>query len=263
MNNDLEVSYLNVIWVFSGKKIKRTLILITACLFALGIVYAESESIQTFFPLDKSPDAIYSVNTKTKQLALTFDISWGEERIGPILDVLEQKGVKNADFFISTSWAETHPDLVKRIATMGFEIGSNGHRHDNFSTYSEQQIKTQITKSDQILRKLTGKQANLIRYPNGDFDKRVLRIANQLGYKSILWDTDSGDWTNPGKDKIVKRVVEKAHPGDIVLMHASDTCQQTHEALPEIIDQLKAKGYSFATVSELITGAEVKVKSID
>jgi polysaccharide deacetylase family sporulation protein PdaB len=179
------------------------------------------------------------------------------------LDVLEQKGLKKATFFLSSPWAETHPDLVKRIADMGFEIGSHGHRHDNYSTYNEQQIRTQISKADHILKELTGKKPKLIRFPNGDFDKRVLRIADEMGYKTIQWDTDSMDWMNPGTDKIIQRVVKKAHPGDIILMHASDSCKQTHEALPVIIDKLREKGYEFVTVSELIAGTEVKMKPVE
>jgi polysaccharide deacetylase family sporulation protein PdaB len=254
---------MNFFVILSGKRLKRIFLLALASIFASGIVYAESNNIQVFLPLESAPEAIYSVKTDKKQIALTFDISWGEERTGPILDVLEQKGLKKATFFLSSPWSESHPDLVNRIVKMGYEIGSHGHRHDNYSQYNEEQIRAQIEKADHILTKLIGKKPNLIRYPNGDFDKRVLHIADQLGYKSIQWDTDSLDWMNPGKDKIIQRVTKKVHPGDIILMHASDSCRQTHEALPIIIDQLRAKEYEFVTVSELIAGAEVKTKSID
>jgi polysaccharide deacetylase family sporulation protein PdaB len=240
---------MNMFLVLSAKRLKSTFFIILALFFAMGIFYAENKNIQVFFPIDPGPSAIYSVETNKKQVALTFDISWGEERTGPILDVLEQKGLKKATFFLSSPWAESHPDLVKRIVDMGFEIGSHGHRHDNYSQYSEEQIRTQISKADRILTEVTGKKPKLIRYPNGDFDKRVLRIADQMGYKSIQWDTDSLDWMNPGKEKIINRVLKRVHPGDIILMHASDSCRQTHEALPVIIDSLRKQGYEFVTVS--------------
>jgi polysaccharide deacetylase family sporulation protein PdaB len=254
---------MNFFVVLSAKHLKRTLLMGMAGVFAIGIFYAENNPLQVFLPLESAPEAIYSVKTDKKQIALTFDISWGEERTGPILDILEQKGLKKATFFLSSPWSESHPNMVKRIIDMGYEIGSHGHRHDNYSQYDEEQIRTQIQKADHILTQLIGKKPNLIRYPNGDFDKRVLRIADQLGYKSIQWDTDSLDWTNPGKDKIIHRILKKAHPGDIILMHASDSCRQTHEALPTIIDQLREKEYEFVTVSELIVGSEVKMKSVD
>ncbi|UHA71742.1 polysaccharide deacetylase family sporulation protein PdaB [Paenibacillus sp. 481] len=251
---------MNYFYVFSGKKIKRIFFLIVAALFAAGVVYVESDNITVFS--EGSPSAIYSVPTEKKVVALTFDISWGEKRTGPILDVLEQKGVKKATFFLSSPWSKTHPDLVKRIVSAGYEIGSHGHKHVNYSSLSDEEIKKQITTAHDILGQLTGKQPNLIRMPNGDFDKRVLRIANNLNYKVIQWDTDSLDWKNPGVDTIVNRVVNKAHPGDIILLHASDSCKQTHLALPTIIDQLRAKGYEFVTVSELVQQTEMKNKTI-
>jgi polysaccharide deacetylase family sporulation protein PdaB len=253
---------MNFIWVLSAKKIKRVFIIAVAFLFATGVYYVENQNLQVFSPQEPEPKAIYNVKTNQKKVALTFDISWGEKRTGPILDVLEKKGLKKATFFLSSPWAETHPDIVKRIADRGYEVGSHGHRHDNYSGYSEQKIQQQIGKADEILTKLTGKKPKLIRYPNGDFDKRVLKIADQMGYTSIQWDTDSLDWMNPGTERIVQRVVKKAHPGDIILMHASDSCRQTHEALPQIIDQLKAKGYEFVTVSELISGSDVKTNPV-
>jgi polysaccharide deacetylase family sporulation protein PdaB len=253
---------MNFFWIISGKKLKQIALIVVTFLFAMGIFYAEKNDMQVFSTLSNDPSAIYSVKTDKKQIALTFDISWGEERTGPILDVLEQKGVKKATFFLSSPWAESHPNIVKRIVDMKFEIGSHGHRHDNYSQYSEEQIRTQIGKADTILTKLIGKKPNLIRFPNGDFDQRVLRVAEQMGYKTIQWDTDSLDWKNPGVDQIIKRVVGKAHPGDIVLMHASDSCRQTHEALPVIIDQLRDQGYEFVTVSELIANSNVKIDPV-
>ncbi|OAX46523.1 Peptidoglycan-N-acetylglucosamine deacetylase [Paenibacillus sp. AD87] len=88
--------------------------------------------------------------------------------------------------------------------------------------------------------------------------KRVLQVASSLNYQVVQWDTDSQDWKNPGVQTIVDRVVSKAHPGDIVLLHASDSSKQTHEALPVIIDKLKNQGYEFVTVSELLNHSSVK-----
>ena len=74
---------------------------------------------------------------------------------------------------------------------------------------------------------------------------------------------DSQDWLNKGVDTIINRVVTKAHPGDIVLLHASDSSQQTHEALPVIIHQLRAKGYQFVSVSELIKQTQVETTPVE
>jgi polysaccharide deacetylase family sporulation protein PdaB len=252
---------LNLIWVINGKKLKRYLIILIAALFSIGVVYAEKDQITVFSP-DEGPAAIYSIETDKKLIALTFDISWGKVRPDPILDVLEQKNVKNATFFLSSPWSQSQPEIVKRIMDMGYEIGSHGHKHVNYSQLSDEEIRKQIQTAHRILNEIINKEPNLIRLPNGDFDKRVLKIADDLGYRVIQWDTDSRDWMNPGVDKIIQRVVQKAHPGDIVLLHASDSCKQTHEALPVIIDKLRQQGYQFVTVSELIASSQVETEEI-
>ncbi|GAB6992457.1 polysaccharide deacetylase family sporulation protein PdaB [Paenibacillus pini] len=247
-------------YVLNGRKIKRMFYVVAAAVFAIGIIYVESDNISVFS--EGAPAAIYSVPTEKKVIALTFDISWGDKRTEPILKVLKDKNIQKATFFLSSPWSKSHPDIVNNIKDSGYEIGSHGHKHVNYSSLSEEEIKTQLTTANTILTDLTGKEPNLIRLPNGDFDKRVLKIADSLNYKVIQWDTDSLDWKNPGVDQIVDRVVSKAHPGDIVLLHASDSCKQTHEALPVIIDKLRGLGYEFVTVSDLLSQNDTQGKVI-
>lgn len=247
----------NFFYVLSGKKIKRFFFVFAAALFAAGVIYVEQGQI-TVFSEESTPSAIYSVSTNKKVIALTFDISWGDKRAEPILKVLKDKNVQKATFFLSSPWSKSHPEIVKTIQQQGYEIGSHGHRHVNYSGLSDEEIERQITTAHSVLTDLTGKAPNLLRLPNGDFDKRVLKAAASHGYKVIQWDTDSQDWMNKGVSSIVERVVGKAHPGDIVLLHASDSVKQTHEALPIIIDELRKKGYEFVTVTDLLQEASVK-----
>ncbi len=234
-------------------KKRRVLLLATASVMALFTIgWKMSDQVPAWKNDPGNPIAIYKVQTAKPVLALTFDISWGEKRTLPILEVLKHKGVKKATFFLSSPWAQSHPEIVKEIQEAGFEIANHGHKHVNYSELSDKEIAQQIQMSDEILKKVTGTSPKLLRLPNGDFDNRVLKIASQNGYSVIQWDTDSHDWMNKGVDSIIHRVVSKAHAGDIILMHASDSCKQTHLALPVIIDKLREKGLQFATVSELI-----------
>jgi polysaccharide deacetylase family sporulation protein PdaB len=250
----------NFFLVMNGKKLKQFVFIAVAVLFAAAIVYSEQGNVSVFS--NNEPTAIFNVQTEKKLIALTFDISWGEKRTEPILKVLEDKGVKHATFFLSSPWSKSQPEIVEHIKKAGFEIGSHGHKHTNYSSLNDEEIRKQISTAHSILTEMIGKEPKLIRLPNGDFDKRVLKVADDLGYSVIQWDTDSRDWENPGVDKIVNRVMTKAHPGDIVLMHASDSSQQTHEALPQIIDQLRAKGYEFVTVGELMKQTQVENKQV-
>lgn len=253
---------LKSIWILDKKKLKQSLIVITAFIITFVIVYTERDNISVFSSL-KETKAIYSVETKRKQIALTFDISWGDIRQDPILDVLDTNGLKGkATFFLSSPWSEDHPDTVSRIVQSGYEIGSHGHRFVNYTDLPNEEIKNEILKAETILFGLTGEKTNLIRLPNGNFDDRVLDITKELGYTVIQWDTDSKDWTNPGVDEIVNLVVSQVHPGDIILMHASDSSKQTHEALPIIIKKLREEGYQFLTVSQLISNTKIELTEI-
>lgn len=251
---------MNSFFVISGKKIKKYLFLAVALVFAIGVIYTERDNITVFAP--QQPVAIYNVPTEQNVVALTFDISWGDKRLEPILEVLKEKDVKSATFFVSSLWSQQHPELVKKIQEAGYEIGSHGHKHDNYSTLTDDEIRSQISTAHNIISDVTGTSPNLIRLPNGDFDKRVLKIASELQYQVIQWDTDSMDWLSIGTEKIADRVISRAHPGDIILMHASDSAKQTHLALPIIIDQLREKGYSFLSVSELLTQTETQGRSV-
>jgi len=243
------------------RRVRRAMYLVFALVLSLAVIWTEKDTLSVFAP--EPPAAVYSVPTDRKVVALTFDISWGDKRAEPILNVLKNKNVANATFFLSSPWSKTHPELVKKIMDAGYEIGSHGHKHDNYSTYEDAEIRKQILTAHQMLTEITGKPPRLLRLPNGDFDKRVLRIARELGYTVIQWDTDSLDWKNPGVDAIVQRVVSRAHPGDIILFHASDSAKQTHEALPIIIDRLREQGYEFVSVGQLLGHTETKSKIVE
>ena len=211
-------------------------------------------------PKPTTPSAIYKVDTAKKMVALTFDISWGEKMPGPILGVLKNKNVARATFFLSGPWILHHQEIAKQIKSMGFEIGSHGYMHKDFSEQSDQWIREQMGKAEHSFKEVLGITPKLVRTPNGDFDTRVLRLLNQMGYTVIQWNTDSLDWKNPGVNFMVERVLKRAVPGDIILMHASDSAKQTAIALPAIIDGLRASGFQFVTVSELISGVESRTR---
>jgi polysaccharide deacetylase family sporulation protein PdaB len=203
--------------------------------------------------LDDS-DAIYRLPTNKRSIALTFDIGWGNKVPGPVLRVLQQKNVKRSTFFLSATWVAKYPGLARRVHSLGYEIGSHGYLHVDYTKHSENWIRAQVKKAERIIRNVTGVRTRLIRTPNGSINAKVVKKLRTLGYRTIQWSVDSLDWTNPGIDAIAKRVLSRTRAGDIILMHASDSATQTAKALPKIIDGLRAKGFRFVTVSELIAG---------
>lgn len=211
-------------------------------LITTGVIYGQTKS--RLIP-------IYEVQTNEKILALTFDISWGTETPLPVINLLKEHDVQ-CTFFLSGPWARKYPELPQRIAQDGHEIASHGQRHINLSSLTSVEIQQEIKQAHAILEEITGHSPKLIRTPNGDYNDEVVLAAQACGYQVIQWGTDSLDWKNPGIEAIINRVLTRAHPGDIILMHASDSCKQTVQALPPILQGLKEKGYRLVTVSELL-----------
>lgn len=227
-----------------------TAIMTTGFVWSANMAQANAKETTT-------PQAIFKVDTTKKIVALTFDISWGNKVPEPVLAVLKKEKVKKATFFLSGPWTLRHPQIAKQIKDMGFEIGNHGNLHKDFSNYPDRWIREQVSLSEKSIQQVTGIKTKLVRTPNGDINPRVIRCLNTMGYTVIQWNTDSLDWKNPGTQNIVNRVTKRVVPGDIVLMHASDSSKQIVEALPQVISQLRQDGYRFVTVSELLADAKV------
>ncbi|WP_341278316.1 polysaccharide deacetylase family protein [Paenibacillus sp. FSL H8-0537] len=198
-------------------------------------------------------EAVYRVNTKKKLIALTFDIGWGSRVPIPVLDALSANEVKKATFFLSSPWVLKYPRLARKIKTMGYEIGSHGQLHENYTEHSNRWITREVKAAGSAIRRATGVKCRLIRTPNGDMNHRVTNLLGSLGYYTIHWSVDSMDWTNPGVRTIIRNSTLNVKPGDILLLHASDSARQTTKALPFIIQKLRRKGFDFVTVSELLS----------
>lgn len=238
---------------------KRKLILIGTFFLLIILLISISDKVTTVTTKGLKP--IYSVKTDTNQIAITFDISWGEENVIPILEILKEENIK-ATFFLSSPWAEKKPELVKKIVEHGHEIGSHGRRHVDLNTLSDAEIINELNISKSVLEEITGQKINLLRTPNGAYDNRVISIANNLGYKVIQWSVDSLDWKKPGPEAVINNIIngrnknKGATPGDILLFHASDSAPDTPKALPTIIQTLKAKNYELVPVGTLLSNAK-------
>lgn len=246
-------------FVLNGKSIKQALIILVAAFFTAWFFFIENMAQTPVFSTGDGPKAIYKGE---KDIALTFNIGWGDEKAEPILDVLKKENVPNATFFLSGAWAESHPDLVNRIVKEGYEIGILGYDYKDYTELEESKIRQDISKAQEAFKKLNLKEIELLRAPTGHFDKRTLTISEKMGYTVVHWSLDSKDWTNPGVKTIVDNV-SKAKKGDIILLHASDSAKQTAKALPGIIQEIKSKNLKMVTVSEMIANGNAKSSEIN
>lgn len=253
-----EVVEMNFFYVLNSKVLKQISLILIAALFTALFLYMENIGQFPVFFNNGSPKAIYQGE---KDIALTFNIGWGDEKAEPIIDVLQKENVKSATFFLSGAWAERHPDLVEKIKKSGFEIGILGYNYTDYLESEDASIRKDISKAQEAFGKLNIKDIKVLRAPTGHFDQRTLKIAERYGYTVVHWSVDSQDWTNPGVKAIVKNV-SKAKQGDIVLLHASDSAKQTAKALPFILEDLRDKGLKLVTISEMIANGEAKSREI-
>lgn len=172
--------------------------------------------------------------------ALTMNVDWGEEEIPKILEILKERNIK-ITFFVSGKWAEKNPKLLRRMYIEGHEIGSHGYGHKLCSKIGPDQIREELTKTEQVMEPLLGgMELTLFAPPSGDYDQRTVDICREMGYKLTLWSADTIDWKEGSTAEVItKRVLKKELDGGIILMHPKP---ETVKALPQILDGIEEKG---------------------
>lgn len=203
---------------------------------------------------EKKGEIIWSLPTKGKYIALTFDDGPHAEYTPQILDLLAQYDAK-ATFFIVGSRIEPYLDIIKRQLEEGHEHANHTYDHKMFRKLSDEAIKEEIRKTAEEYERLTGHKLDLFRPPGGQYNDRIVRLAMEEGYQVVMWSwhQDTRDWSKPGVQNIVANVLYDTRPGDIVLLHDSGgDRKQTVEALKHILPALKKSGWRMVTVSELI-----------
>ena len=249
---------MNFFYVMNAKSIKTAFVIVIAAFFTAWFFYMDNMVQIPAFSAKDGPKAIYKGE---KDVALTFNIGWGDEKAEPILDVLKKEKAGAVTFFLSGSWAERHPDLVNRMVKEGYEIGMLGYEYVDYTDLEEEKVRRDILKAQEAFKKLNVKNIELLRAPTGHFDQRTLKIAERLGYTVVHWSLDTKDWTNPGTEVIAANA-SKAKKGDILLMHASDSAKQTAEALPLVLKDIRSKNLKMVTVSEMIANGDSKSAEI-
>ena len=192
---------------------------------------------------------IYSVQTDEKKIAITFDAAWSADDTDELIRILKKHNAK-ATIFAVGDWVKKNPDAVKKLHKSGHEMANHSDTHAAFSKISLEEIKQEIIECNKKIEAITGTTPKLVRAPSGDYDNKSIEVAESLGMKMIQWDCDSLDYRGLSVDEMYNRVVNKVQNGSIVLFH--NGVKNTPEALDKILEKLKADGYEFVTVSELI-----------
>lgn len=184
---------------------------------------------------------------KQKVIALTFD-DGPKKDAGRILDILKAKGVR-ATFFVVGKQADAFPDLVRRMASDGHEIGNHTYNHKDLEYLSERDVTQEIFKTVASVRSLTGREPHFLRPPGCHEGKTLPVVMRKFGFTTVFWSSNCARYEGTTRKKVFDYAVSSAKPGGVILLHNLELV--TVQALPDIIDALKNKGYRFVTLSEL------------
>jgi peptidoglycan-N-acetylglucosamine deacetylase len=203
-----------------------------------------------------------------KAVALTFDLCQTVSPIagydGAIIDYLRAEDVA-ATFFAAGRWLETHKARAEQLAgDRRFLIANHSFAHPDLHAASAGRVQSEILLTEAALaatREAAAKTCpasapaapmRLFRFPYGSCTASGVAAANAIGSVVIQWDTVSGDPDGTSARSIVRNVFSTVRPGSIVVMHANGRGTHTAEALGTIVPKLKAEGYRFLTVAELV-----------
>ena len=200
-------------------------------------------------------DAVYVGDTSQKVLYLTFDAGYENGCTEKILDVLKQHNVKAA-FFLVGNYMEKNPDLVRRMVEEGHIVGNHTMHHPDMSKLTDKEaFSKELTDLENLFREVTGKELpKFYRPPQGIYSEENLKMAQELGYKTVFWSLAYVDWNNdsqPTRDQAFSKLLPRTHNGAVVLLHS--TSQTNAEILDELLTTWESQGYTFQTIDRLFS----------
>ena len=198
-------------------------------------------------------DAAFLDESGEKVLYLTFDAGYENGCTEKILDVLKAHNVPAA-FFLVGNYIEKNADLVRRMVEDGHTVGNHTMHHPDMTKLTnEADFAKELTDLETLFEKTTGKKLpKFYRPPQGHYSEENLKMAQQLGYKTVLWSLAYADWNNdaqPTKEQAFSKLLPRTHPGAVVLLHS--TSNTNAQILDELLTRWEKEGYTFAPIEDL------------
>ncbi|GHH32876.1 deacetylase [Streptomyces candidus] len=181
-------------------------------------------------------------------VALTFDGGPGPST-GALLDVLEDRHVPAAFFLVGKGPVHKHPDLVRRIAAEGHEVGNHSWTGPRLNEVPPREARRQLAQTQDVLARLTDRPPTLMRPPRGRTDRNVAALCRELGLAQILWNSATADRREHDPQVIAERVLRSAEPGGIIQLN--DLHAGTAAALPAIVGGLRERGFRLVSLERL------------
>ncbi|MFE2065175.1 MULTISPECIES: polysaccharide deacetylase family protein [unclassified Streptomyces] len=189
---------------------------------------------------------------KAKCVALSFD--GGPSPTTPkLLDILKQDGLHATFFVQGRGHISKYPDILRRIAAEGQEIGNHTWTHPRLTDLDEADARAELTRTQDAIERITGTRPVLMRPPEGRTNRKVAKVCKELGLAQVLWSVTAKDYETTDSALITQRVLDQTHRDGIILLH--DLHKGTVPAVPGIIKALEQRGYTIVTVSQLLAPA--------
>ncbi len=189
---------------------------------------------------------IYCGDKNSNNVTLMINVYWGTEYLDKMLTTLKKLDVQTT-FFVGGMWAQKENGMLNRIKEDGHEIANHGYFHKDHDKISAERNREEISMTEQVIEKTCGVKTKLFMPPSGAFNQTTLKVAGELGYKTIMWSKDTIDWRDKNPTLIYNRATQNIAGGDLILMHPT---LATSEVLEDIIVSLKRGGWNLVTVSK-------------
>lgn len=226
---------------------------ILVTLLGLGVFFTAWPSASAFGKV------FWHIPTHDKVIALTFDDGPNEPYTSEVLKILKENDI-HATFFLIGSNVKYYPNAAREIVKEGHVIGNHSYSHPLFLVLEKSKNRDrQIDLGERAIEEVTGVHCTLFRPPHGFRTPWLLKTLDKRDLTCVEWAEDGNDWNNVTSEQIVQRVLKNVKPGNIILLHDGMNLkhgadqEKTVKALPVIIDSLKARGYRFVTVPELLS----------
>ena len=204
----------------------------------------------------KKYDAAYLGDTSEKVIYLTFDAGYENGCTAKILDTLQKHNVKAA-FFLVGNYIARNADLVRRMVEEGHTVGNHTMHHPDMSKLKDKEaFAKELQDLEELFLEKTGKPLpKYYRPPQGIYSEENLKLAKDLGYKTVFWSLAYVDWKNdsqPSKEEAFAKLLPRIHPGAVALLHS--TSETNAQILDELLTKWEEMGYHFGTLDELFGG---------
>lgn len=272
-------AYLSVGWYAAREDIVRTLYALDGrtilvylaempAYLEMGWYASYEEVVDTLYAPDGRTITVYKAETPAylelgwsrmpqngPMLALTFDDGPHGVYTDSIINTLSAYGAK-ATFFVLGCQVSLYPQVLQRAHAGGFEIGSHTYNHLNLGKVSATKVQEELSKTNDLVQRLTGEKPTLLRPPYGEYTDAVRAKA---GMPLVLWNVDPRDWRAKNAGEIAEYILSHAGDGNIIILH--DIYETTAEAVRIAVPKLVERGYRLVTVHEMAAAKGISLQN--